>query len=328
MKRWLWLVALGLLPSNALLAQEDRPPPTKTEPGKQAESAKDEYAAIQKEWQNQQMAFRKKYQEAKPEDRNKLITTDYPKAGPLAKRCLALAEKWPDANEAADALFWVLTNDNPSADTQSQAVKQLQNWLDKVSLEDLNKKLSRNYYLNSPDMHNAVLAKVEKSTGDAKAVSVLIWLQRQGLINPGSTVAKRSGELLLTKFIDSKDLGQFALGLGDSRDAKAIETLRTILEKNPHDEVKASACVALAKHLGKKEATQPEAEKLLERAINELPGAGKAVKASAKGELNELKFLAIGKVIPDVKGNDLDDKEFKISDYRGKVVLLDFWGFW
>ena len=24
----------------------------------------------------------------------------------------------------------------------------------------------------------------------------------------------------------------------------------------------------------------------------------------------------------------LDGKPFKLSDYKGKVVLLDFWGFW
>jgi hypothetical protein len=24
----------------------------------------------------------------------------------------------------------------------------------------------------------------------------------------------------------------------------------------------------------------------------------------------------------------LGGKEFKLSDYRGKVILLDFWGFW
>ena len=62
--------------------------------------------------------------------------------------------------------------------------------------------------------------------------------------------------------------------------------------------------------------------------MNEFPQAGKQVKSQAKGELNELKYLSIGKVIPEVKGKDLDDKEFKLVDYRGKVVLLDFWGFW
>ena len=31
---------------------------------------------------------------------------------------------------------------------------------------------------------------------------------------------------------------------------------------------------------------------------------------------------------PDIVGEDVDGKEFKLSDYRGKVVVLDFWGFW
>jgi len=35
--------------------------------------------------------------------------------------------------------------------------------------------------------------------------------------------------------------------------------------------------------------------------------------------------LEIGKVAPDVEGQDQDGKKFKLSDYKGKVVLLDFW---
>lgn len=31
---------------------------------------------------------------------------------------------------------------------------------------------------------------------------------------------------------------------------------------------------------------------------------------------------------PEITGVDVDGKEFKLSDYRGKVVVLDFWGFW
>jgi hypothetical protein len=27
-------------------------------------------------------------------------------------------------------------------------------------------------------------------------------------------------------------------------------------------------------------------------------------------------------------GNDIDGNRFKLSDYRGKVVVLDFWGHW
>jgi peroxiredoxin len=41
--------------------------------------------------------------------------------------------------------------------------------------------------------------------------------------------------------------------------------------------------------------------------------------------LFELRHLAVGKQAPDIEGQDQDGKQFKLSDYRGKVVLLDFW---
>jgi cytochrome oxidase Cu insertion factor (SCO1/SenC/PrrC family) len=37
---------------------------------------------------------------------------------------------------------------------------------------------------------------------------------------------------------------------------------------------------------------------------------------------------AIGRPAPEIEGEDLDGKTFKLSDYRGKVVVLDFWGNW
>jgi cytochrome oxidase Cu insertion factor (SCO1/SenC/PrrC family) len=38
--------------------------------------------------------------------------------------------------------------------------------------------------------------------------------------------------------------------------------------------------------------------------------------------------VAVGQVAPEIEGQDLDGQPFKLSDYRGKVVLLDFWGNW
>lgn len=39
------------------------------------------------------------------------------------------------------------------------------------------------------------------------------------------------------------------------------------------------------------------------------------------------KYLAYsqGKLAPDIEGQDQDGRQFKLSDYRGKVVLLYFW---
>ena len=30
----------------------------------------------------------------------------------------------------------------------------------------------------------------------------------------------------------------------------------------------------------------------------------------------------------EIAGEDLDGIRFKLSDYRGKVIVLDFWGDW
>jgi hypothetical protein len=38
--------------------------------------------------------------------------------------------------------------------------------------------------------------------------------------------------------------------------------------------------------------------------------------------------LQIGMTVPEIVGEDIDGVPFKLSDYRGKVVVLDFWGYW
>jgi len=37
---------------------------------------------------------------------------------------------------------------------------------------------------------------------------------------------------------------------------------------------------------------------------------------------------AVGSVALEIDGEDIDGQRFKLSDYRGKVVVLDFWGNW
>ena len=38
--------------------------------------------------------------------------------------------------------------------------------------------------------------------------------------------------------------------------------------------------------------------------------------------------VAVGQQALEIEGEDIDGKPFKLSDYRGKVVMLDFWGNW
>jgi hypothetical protein len=77
-----------------------------------------------------------------------------------------------------------------------------------------------------------------------------------------------------------------------------------------------------------------EAESLFARAADQyaavkIPvtfyGTGGTVGEKADAELFQIRRLAVGKEAPDIEGVDQDGKKFKLSDYKGKVVLLDFW---
>jgi len=38
--------------------------------------------------------------------------------------------------------------------------------------------------------------------------------------------------------------------------------------------------------------------------------------------------LVVGQPVPDFEAEDADGHAFRLSDYRGKVTVIDFWGFW
>jgi len=38
--------------------------------------------------------------------------------------------------------------------------------------------------------------------------------------------------------------------------------------------------------------------------------------------------IQVGNRAPEIEGEDIQGAKFKLSDYSGKVVMLDFWGNW
>lgn len=48
----------------------------------------------------------------------------------------------------------------------------------------------------------------------------------------------------------------------------------------------------------------------------------------AEAQLDDWRNLAVGKMAPEIEGVDLLGKPLKLSDYRGKVVAMVFWGAW
>jgi hypothetical protein len=45
----------------------------------------------------------------------------------------------------------------------------------------------------------------------------------------------------------------------------------------------------------------------------------------ARTDLFEIRHLTVSKTAPDIEGADQEGRTLKLSDYRGKVVLLYFW---
>jgi hypothetical protein len=117
--------------------------------------------------------------------------------------------------------------------------------------------------------------------------------------------------------------------------------LRVLYTRGKRDEVRGVACLVLAQvlrgradHLATSDAkaaakVHQESETLLEEAADKYADVKTAfdgtVGRKARSELFDLRHLSLGKAAPEVEGVDQDGKPFKLSDYKGKVVLLDFW---
>jgi hypothetical protein len=94
---------------------------------------------------------------------------------------------------------------------------------------------------------------------------------------------------------------------------------RTLTSKDSTEEQKAKAKEDQAKATEKADALFAEAAKL---------SAGTEHAARLGAPVFEKERLQVGMAVPDIAGEDVDGVAFKLSDYRGKVVLLDYWGFW
>jgi RNA polymerase sigma factor (sigma-70 family) len=182
---------------------------------------------------------------------------------------------------------------------------------------------------------------------------------------PFGPASRKALELLARDYAADKRVGRQAEFLLLAP-PEADPFLRALMEKNPDREVQARACLALASR-GQwyaeqarfqsaalpPAATEEERKdrerkmvKLKEEEEQQYQEAEKYFELTAtkygellyfdqwtfgeiaKHALFEVKQLRIGKTAPEIEGEDLSGKKLKLSDYRSKVVLLDFywWG--
>ena len=146
---------------------------------------------------------------------------------------------------------------------------------------------------------------------------------------------------------------------------KAEDLLRQVVASNPERRTQGTACLSLARYLKLKsrfvrylkadpdaDETSREIEKgfgadylnrlkrldpdrllgesddLFEQVVakyDDVKVEGKSLSVLATAELFERRVLTIGKEAPAIEGQDLEGKPLRLRDYRGQVVVLDFW---
>jgi thiol-disulfide isomerase/thioredoxin len=147
-------------------------------------------------------------------------------------------------------------------------------------------------------------------------------------------------------YVKKPEIAKVLRAVGGADEASA-EFLKAVAEQNPDRKVQARALKTLAD--GRERAVQSaermEKDEALRERMTKTRGKEAVDKmiADAVKDRKELDLLrrqieekygdlivnlAIGQPAPEVKSQDVDGKPVKLSDLRGKVVVLDIWATW
>ena len=254
-----------------------------------------------------------------------ILSQDHARSEKLGPICQSLANGF---DEETAILLTAILQKNASKDVQAEACLAL--------VQQYGRRL---------EIANRLHDNPETGSGFARAygkeaVERLDKADAANLVAQGKRYSKQFAESYLGRTQPDR-IAQLCQALSYSTDKVSETLLRTLLEKDSRREVQGLASLTLAQELKRRlemtpsgdEATasqvRTESEKLLRRASEQFGdvklAAGGTVGDKAQLELNDILHLAVGKVAPEIEGQDQGGNKFKLSDYRGKVVLLDFW---
>jgi thiol-disulfide isomerase/thioredoxin len=179
------------------------------------------------------------------------------------------------------------------------------------------------------------------------AIDALVWLltncdtQKMGPWAKG--VRLQAVQLLQRDHFQKTEFANVCLQFVQTPVPEAEELLKAGLERHERQEVRGLAGLALATSLAQagqkvRDSNPAKADELLRRADKEFERVAReygkvnyghqTLEEIARYQQQEVHHLGIGCVAQEIEGTDLEGKAFKLSDYRGKVVVLDFWADW
>jgi hypothetical protein len=181
-------------------------------------------------------------------------------------------------------------------------------------------------------------ALAAKAKGTDLGARAWLHVYRLGCLLGDRALFQRAIDTLTGEYLGSGETMGFTLelvyGAPEWGVRSAEDALRTILTKSTDENVRVNAMVQLALTVGQDAELgakgREEAEALLARIEKEYGDEdfiGMTGKQFAAGARFEIDHLRVGQVAPDFEVTDQEGTRFQLSDYRGRVVVLDFWGF-
>jgi hypothetical protein len=248
---------------------------------------------LDKQFNDQLAEFRKAFREAAPEDRAKL-RSQMPQPEPLIGKFQRLADLFPKTEVAGKSLLWIVQHQRSGI-----------------------------------DYDHALATLFEQHSDLPELKSIVAMLQYRA---PSAQITETFEDLIAHGTNrDLVGIAQYAF----LQYQKRVEQTQQMLIENPE------RADALAQAYGAEQLEYVRNFEVLDGAqrlakLEELAAEfgdveianGRTLGESIEGEIFEAKYLQIGMVAPDIEGEDIEGTPFKLSDYRGKVVLLDFWGDW
>jgi hypothetical protein len=252
----------------------------------------DSFEELSSEFDAAYGAWMERYRAAATDTQRDELIAETPQVA-FAPRFLALAERQRGSQEAFQALAWIhrFTQDR-AAKLRALALLERDH-----SESDALAKFCADLYMIEPQAEAFLAQLVETSPHHA--------VRGQALHARGQLFMRRVG--LAQRLVDANE--------------EQLANYREMYGDATIDAVRAAGLAAL----------RSDAEKDFERVAAEygdLESWRGSLKVSAERNLFELRRLAVGLIAPDIAGEDIEGVAFKLGDYRGKVVVLDFWGHW
>jgi thiol-disulfide isomerase/thioredoxin len=271
-----------------------------------AQDAPRALADLKREHEQASEVIQQRWERAKtPAERDAVQAEIWKEIKATAGRAFAWAEAHPDDPEAIDAIVWTIHG-----------------------------LANGNYPQYAAERARAFRLLTEKALASEKVMPLCYYADGASLLCPEEL---RFLEAALAKSPSRLVRGAACLGLArsDHGIADLARLTKDPIKRKPFElGWKGTDLVA------KVESQNPEeldrrAEASYERLIKEFgdvkmpyPYNETPFAEMARGELYELRFLGVGKMAPDVEGEDVRGQKLRLSDYRGKVVAVVFWATW